>query len=185
MRYGAIILACLATFATQARSGVQEDFSVNLYQEPGSPAAARDLLEQLEGVYKKRFQNSDISGEKYVSENIIEIVKANEYKAYIKIRLNFYNGHTCAIQGVAEYKKIGGFVYNPAENQDCYLTVRREGDFLTLSDPGYACRAQTCGARGGYSEQFPMKARREIRYMPLILKSKDYNDALKEAGLKN
>jgi len=154
--------------------------AVSSYEENGDPKLAKELIKKLEGVYKKRFNNGTIDGDKFVSENVLEFVRVSDSAAYIKTKLEFYNGHQCFIFGVAEYKKIGGFVLKTPASYECKLTISVKGDKLVLSDPNGICREHSCGARGGYNGEFTLSSKRKIRYMPKILKSNDYNTALQE-----
>ena len=55
--------------------------------------AANVNVDTLAGVYKKTFQNGNISGGKYQSEDILEIVKISPATAYVRTHLEFFNGH--------------------------------------------------------------------------------------------
>jgi hypothetical protein len=70
-----------------------------------APAVAADIdIDKIAGVYKKQFRNGNISGDKYDSEDILEIVKTSPSTAYVKTHLEFFNGHVCNIYGVADVK---------------------------------------------------------------------------------
>jgi len=150
---------------------------------------AGGLPRLMAGVYKTRFNNALIGGETYASENILEIVPVRAAAAYFRIHLEFYNGHECAISGVA---KVNGdtLVYrgpDDIDNHPCVLSLRRARDGVHIYEgENGACRNQTCGARGGYgfkpdgAADFPVTSRRPIRYLPRLLASDEYLKAVKE-----
>ncbi len=155
--------------------------TVDSYKKNGDAKSGKELIKKLEGVYKKRFNNGFIDGTKTVDEDVLEFVRISDTAVYIKTKLYFYNGHQCFIYGVAEYKKIGGFVLQTPEFSECKLTIFLKGDNLSLSDPDGVCREHSCGARGGYNNtEFPLKNKRKISYIPMLLKSEDYNKSLQE-----
>jgi hypothetical protein len=149
------------------------------------PSRAPDL-DQVAGVYKHRFANSDVSGDKYTSEDIFELVKITPKTAYFRIHGEFYNGHTCDLWGVADLEADALTYHGPANyhGDPCILKFSVNKDGIIVNDVGGACRDESCGARGGYGMgaqvDYPFTARRTIRYMPLILKSSEYADAVKE-----
>jgi hypothetical protein len=156
---------------------------------PGAQQSQTGALPVLmAGVYKTRFRNALVGAQTYVSENILEIVLVRGRVAYFRIHLEFYNGHECAISGVAE-ASADSLVYrgpNDVDNQPCILTLRRAHDGVHISEgENGACRNQTCGARGGYgfkpdgAADFPLISRRPIRYLPRLLASDEYAQALK------
>ena len=142
----------------------------------------------MAGVYKTHFKNGLVDGETYISKNILEIVPYSPRAAYFRIHLEFYNGHECAISGIAE-ATADALVYHGERDYTgapCILTLRRGQDGIHISEAeNGACRNQTCGARGGYgyktdgAADFPLASRREIRYLPRLLKSDQYLEAVK------
>ncbi len=156
-----------------------------LADPPPVPSHAPDL-DRIAGVYKHRFANGDVSGDKYTSEDIFELVKTGPKTAYFRIHGEFFNGHECGIWGIADLEADALTYHGPPDYQGnpCVLkfTINDKG-VITNDVDGY-CRNETCGARGGYgsgtSVDYPFKARRTIRYMPLILKSPEYASAVKE-----
>jgi hypothetical protein len=149
-----------------------------------TPTFAADVnVDKVAGVYKKRFPNGLVSGEKFQSENILEIVKHSPTTAYVRIHLEFFNAHLCNIAGIATIKN-DALVYpgeTDADGKQCLLTVRASRDRLTLLDPTGACARTTCGARGMYNDMaFETRQRRPIRYMNVILNSAEYKAAIAE-----
>ena len=151
---------------------------------------AMSLPALMAGVYKVRFPNGDVSGDKYTSENILEIVPVGKSAAYFRLHMEFYNGHECALSGVADAAGARDLVYHGPVDVDghpCTLTLRHGADGVRLfENENGACRAQSCGMRGGYgyspqpTPDFPVAGRRTIRYLPRLLASTEYKEALKE-----
>lgn len=151
----------------------------------------------IEGVYKQRFTNGMITpgkapGEQdtpYQSENIVEIVRHDDQHVYVRASLQFYNGHSCSIYGMARHEG-DGFVFRDPEpaydgGQRCTLTVAQSGDAITLTDrvtpDGVATCKSYCGMRGSLSDvALPMASRRTIRYMERLRESREYRQAAKQ-----
>jgi hypothetical protein len=145
--------------------------------------AANVNIDALAGVYKKTFQNGNIDGGKYRSEDILEIVKISPTTAYVRTHLEFFNGHVCNIWGVA---KVEGdaLVYHGGTNSQgkpCLLSVKVQAGKVTLDDKDGACAIGTCGNRGMYNgTAFDLRKRRPIRYMDVLVNSDQYKDAIDE-----
>jgi hypothetical protein len=154
--------------------------------QPAPLASRAPDLDQISGVYKHRFANGDVSGDRYISEDIFELVKITPKTAYFRIHGEFYNGHTCDLWGVADLEADALTYHGPADYQGepCILKFSVNADGIIVNDVGGACRDQSCGERGGYGMgtqvDYPFTARRTIRYLPLILKSSEYASAVKE-----
>ena len=146
------------------------------------------LIKKIEGVYKHRFENGLVSGEKYQSEDIVEVVRYSDDAIYFRASLQFYNGHTCGISGIAKFSN-DAFVYTSdryqAEPKVCRLTLSSKKGALHITDraddeSSSTCSAY-CGARGSLSNyEIAQTKKRKIRYMPLILKSRQYVEAVEE-----
>jgi len=147
-------------------------------------ARAADLdLDRVAGVYIEGFMNGNMEGGKYWSDDILEIVKLSPNTAYFRTYLAFFNGHQCAIWGVAEVTGQS-LVYRNSETQ-CELHLDAADGKITFYDKDGYCRSGTCGNRGMYGsdtfkESFKLTSRRPIRYMPALLASEQYLGALKE-----
>jgi hypothetical protein len=150
---------------------------------------ASSLPAMMAGVYKIRFQNGTVDGEKYTSENILEVVPVGAASAYFRLHLEFFNGHECALSGVADAAGRDLVYHGPpdVDGHPCALTLRHGADGVRLFEAeNGACRAQSCGARGGYgyapqaAPDFPITGRRAIRYLPRLLASTEYQEAIKE-----
>jgi len=152
-------------------------------------AAAPGLPAELAGVYKHRFANSDVQGDHFTSEDILEIVPVSADTAYVRLHLNFYNGHVCDISGVARQAGESLVYDGPADvdGKPCQLTLASRGDGIHIFErENGACRNQTCGERGGYGYKadgppdFTPAQRRPIRYLPRLVASAEYKAALAE-----
>jgi hypothetical protein len=156
-------------------------------------AAAPGLPAALAGVYKHRFSNGDVQGEKYTSEDILEIVPVDADAAYVRLHLEFFNGHECGIEGVARQAGQNLVYAGPADadGKPCRLTLASKPDGIHIyEDENGACRNQTCGMRGGYGYKadnppdFTPAERRTIRYLPRLLASSEYKQAMAEYRAK-
>jgi hypothetical protein len=165
----------------------------------GSAAQAADkrptpseLMHEIDGVYKHRFQNTMVvpgqANESYQSEDVIEVVPYDEEHLYLRAHLEFANGHTCDIAGMAGYEH-GAFVYHDPEppmkgERACALRLHVTDKKLVLTDretpdAEATCRAY-CGARGSLDYEIGRDARREIRYGERLKKSREYKKAVGE-----
>ncbi len=142
-------------------------------------------LDKVAGVYKHRFVNGDVSGNRFTSEDVFELVKLSPRTAYFRIHAEFYNGHMCALWGVADLEP-DALTYHGQPNFEghpCVLKFSVNKDGVITNDVGGFCRLESCGARGGYgygnAVSSSFKARRSIRYLPRILQSWQYAAAVK------
>jgi hypothetical protein len=124
-----------------------------------------------------------VNGNKYQSEDILEIVKYSPASVYFRAHLEFFNGHMCGIYGIADIEG-NDIIYhglNNSEGEPCTLRIRVSDKEISLSDPGGNCRTDTCGSRGGYeSIAFPRSSRRRITYLDDIRNSDAYWGAAEE-----
>ena len=143
----------------------------------------RPVLDKVAGVYKVRFQNGDIDGDTYTSENIFELVELSKTTAYFRIHGEFYNGHTCDVWGIADLTNEALVYAGPInfENESCILKFTTNKDGIVVEDVGDVCRTLYCGARGslgsGDEVTYPFIKRRAIKYLPLIMASEEFADA--------
>jgi hypothetical protein len=144
---------------------------------------ADQLIGEIEGVYKHRFQNGLVSGEKYLSEDVVEIVRYDDSRIYVRAELQFFNGHECSISGIARYDG-GKFVYDAPAEPDlpaCHFQVGVDGKAIRFADPEGACRPSRCGARGGLDGYtIARDSKRKIRYMDRLKNSTEYKQAVGE-----
>ena len=166
-------------------------------------AAAQEpaqLAQKMAGVYKHRFMSATISpgkapgeaDEPYQAEDVIEIVPYDADHVYVRAHLDFYNGHTCGIAGMARYEQ-GAFVYHDTVTAPlpgyppCALKVGVEHGQLTLTDRATpeavsSCRAY-CGVRGSLNYSIGMDRRRTIRYLDRLKASREYKRAVDELNM--
>jgi hypothetical protein len=147
------------------------------------------LINELQGVYKHRFQNGTVDGGKYQSEDIVEIVPFDATSIYIRTHIEFFNGHQCDISGIAKYDN-GVFVYHSPEKSfgtdlHCTLKVSQDQKKINISDIDEANQVSTCsyfcGARGTFNNYSISKSsKRNIRYLDRLKASTQYNLAVEE-----
>jgi hypothetical protein len=164
-----LIVTAAATFGMAARA-----------QVTSSESAA--FLRKVAGVYKNQFHNSFVNGEKYESEDILEVVPVDDLAAYVRMDLEFANGHSGRIYGVATYKK-NSLVYDNGKPGDerCIVEYVWSGDaVVTHADyektPGCLFYHGARGTLEGAS--FSVKKRQEIRYMDRLRNSREFKEAL-------
>jgi hypothetical protein len=136
-------------------------------------------LDLIAGVYKHRFENGDISGNKYESEDVLEIVKLQPTKAYFRVRLEFFNGHSCGAWGIATTER-NSLVFRDRDHPatKCVLRMSVGSKRITFSDADGNCR-QYCGMRGSFEgESFDRSARRPIRYLKRIFDSQQFKESV-------
>lgn len=158
---------------------------------PATPAL--QAMERSAGVYKHRFTSGVIvpgtdRDEPYQAEDIIEIVPYDREHVYTRVHLDFYNGHSCGIYGMARFED-GMFVYRStmpplAGNPVCTLKIGQKDGKLTLTDrsspvSGRTCEAY-CGVRGSLNYEIGMERRRPIRYLDRLKASRQYREAVDE-----
>jgi hypothetical protein len=147
MRLAPAIVAALASLSAAAIA------------VPNSP------LTELAGRYTYKFKNGDISGATYSSTDVVEVVPLDKRQAEISFDLNFFNGHSCSLYGVAklEGRKL---VYREKsewlpDEPECRLEIWRDTRNLRWEDQGTCHFA--CGSRGGFGNgKMSVKGRRPI-----------------------
>lgn len=145
-------------------------------------AAPLDPVKTLAGRYSTHFENATVEGDKYWSDDVVEIVPVDARHAYFNLRLNFANGHSCGLSGIARAKGDALDYVAPAGSrvEGCHMTLSRNGRWLHLDDHDGSCQS-TCGSRGGYGgEGQPWKSKRPITYLSRIRGSEEYRAALAE-----
>ena len=158
--------------------------------------AAADPIAEIEGVYKHRFRNAMITPGKqpgeadvgYDSEDVVEIVRYDDSHVYVRARIEFYNGHSCGISGIAGREGNAFVFHDPEPTHDggpqCTLKISKVDGKLRLTDrvppeAGSTCK-QYCGFRGSLGDfSVPLSKRRPIRYMDRLKSSSHYLSAIK------
>ena len=125
-----------------------------------------------------------MDGPDYGVDDVAEIVPIDAGHAYVRLHLQFYNGHVCALSGVAEAQD-GQLVYDGeagdtfAGGRPCRLTLKREGGALVWNDDN-TCKAH-CGERGSFmGRSLPWSSKRSITYLTRLKSSREYQAALTE-----
>lgn len=143
-----------------------------------SSAVPKDLR-KLEGMYWYNFENGLVDGTKYESTNVLELVPYDKDSLYFRASLQFYNGHSCSIYGIAERDGAQLTYYDTTYGNGCILHVVPTSAGISLDDPTGQCRAMSCGERGGYGgENFSPKHKKKITYMAKLKSSSQYQEAV-------
>ncbi|MFL5140272.1 MAG: hypothetical protein ACJ8C9_16680 [Microvirga sp.] len=136
---------------------------------------------KLEGVYRRSFRNGDISGAKFTSTDVLEILAVEKGRAYFRTELNFFNGHLCSLSGIAEAEKAA-LVYREdtgGPDHACVLRLVPGGGRIRFEDVGGLCAKESCGARGWYNQSsFKTAARRKIGDPARLKASAEYKEAV-------
>ena len=143
-----------------------------------------DPAQALSGRYYRQFPNAFVSGEKYTGEHIVEIVPVAHGAAYFRIHLDYYNGHSCTIYGIARVEEDALVYRDPSPDHEggpCVLELKRSGNSLSIDDGQATCHSSHCGMRGSFSNvSLPFSSKRPIGYMARLKASREYRWALDE-----
>ena len=132
-------------------------------------AGAAEPMADLAGYYARTWQSGDVGGGKYdvTDEVVIEPVDATH--ARISFALNFFNGHTCELDGVAELQGNKLVFTDPAEGwqgKSCKLEIWRQGKDLRWTDRNFGCHSY-CGMRGTFTNmKMALKYRKPLSARP-------------------
>jgi hypothetical protein len=155
-----------------------------LYEDNDKVVLPESTLQRLSGVYKRRHKYSDWAGPREI-ENILELVPVSRDAAYIRAELYPASRDSCGVAGIFAFRNIGGFVLqDDAKAGACLLTVSVKDGALSFSDPTGNCQT-FCAHHGSWDETFDLKLRREIRYMPRLLVSREYQGAITRYEKRN
>lgn len=151
-------------------------------QTPASRSDSAAFLSRVAGVYKAQFQNGNIDGDKYQSEDILEVVPIDDHAAYVRMTLEFFNGHSGGIYGIAIYRK-DSLMYDNGKDGDqrCIIEyIWSSEKVVTKADydktPGCSFYH---GARGSLdSAEFLVKRKQTIRYMQRLKDSREFKEAM-------
>jgi hypothetical protein len=139
-------------------------------------------LEGLEGLYRYKFQNGLMNGKKYESENRLALLKVTYASAYFSTHLEWANGHTCDLSGIADLDATGALIYRKPsiEGQTCLFSIKTTRNGLVFGDEGGACRLVSCGVRGRLAGvEFRFKDRGQLNGDE-IRKSREFANAVVE-----
>lgn len=158
--------ACLQRAYTSAIEGLEtqrQAWRVGITQ-PGDVRQARQLAAALEGTYQKSFESGLVDGSTYRATDRLTIIRISASTIQFSLHLDFYNGHECNLEGRAEFKQNGHFVYTEKFDQNkeaCLLEIVPGASDIALRDPNGTCREYSCGMRGGYNDtSFPLSSRK-------------------------
>ncbi|WP_088310054.1 hypothetical protein [Novosphingobium sp. B 225] len=128
----------------------------------GSPMAG------MAGYYARTWQSGDVSGGKFdvTDEVVIEPIDAKQAK--VSFALNFFNGHTCDLEGTATL--MGNrLIYTDPDGWDgnaCKLEIWRQGKDLRWTDRDNGCHSY-CGMRGTFTDmKLALKYRKPLSARP-------------------
>jgi hypothetical protein len=145
-------------------------------------AIDRLSIDGFEGLYRYKFKNGLMNGTKYESENRLALLKLTPISAYFNTHLEWANGHSCDLSGVADLDTNGALVYRKPSIEDriCIFSIKATSDGLVFGDEGGACRLISCGARGRLAGvEFKFKERGKLP-ADEIRKSRDFERAVEE-----
>ncbi|WP_374282861.1 hypothetical protein [Novosphingobium sp.] len=112
-------------------------------------AAAASPMAGLAGSYARTWQSGDMGGGKFDVTDEVTIEPIDARHARITFGLNFFNGHTCDLEGTAELKG-NKLVFTDPDGWDgkvCRLEIWRQGKDLRWTDRDNGCHSY-CGMRG-------------------------------------
>ena len=138
-------------------------------------------IDKIKGVYRRAFRNGDISGAKFTSTDVLEILGLEKGRAYFRTELNFFNGHICSLSGIAEVEKAALVYRDDSGGPDhaCVLRLVPSGGRIRFEDVGGLCAKESCGARGWYNQSsFKTAARRKIAEPARLKASAEYKEAV-------
>ncbi len=125
-------------------------------QERGDPAVGGPLARKIAGQYRNREENGDVQGHTFMTTDTLTIVPVGAASIHFKTFLNFFNGHSCSLEGGALYRQDGSFVFDDtAENAPegapaCRLAIVPSNTGITFRDINGSCK-NYCGMRGGWN----------------------------------
>lgn len=155
-------------------------------------------IEQFAGVYKIRKPNGIYNGvdkkgeqiiDKFVSEDVLEIIPYQPDSLYFRKETLFFNGHPCGINGIAKQTQPNTYLFDDYEADSqlrCKLQIsisdsKIEFKDVTPRDDSFkwqsACQSY-CGARGNIEDSWPRNKRRDIRYLPRLKNSVEYTSSI-------
>ena len=111
-------------------------------------------------------------------DSVVEIVPLDNGHAYINFDIEFANGFSCGVKGLATARGDALVYRAPAVDPDtgkrCMLTIRRDGNDLAFSDGDGSCKYR-CGMNGDLTDgALDWRSRRPISYMAKLKKSSAY-----------
>ena len=120
-------------------------------------AGKADPLAELAGYYPRTWQSGDVSGAKFDVTDEVIIKPVDGQSADVSFALNFFNGHTCDLQGraVMQGRKL---VFTDPDGW--------QGKDLRWTDRDNGCHSY-CGMRGSFTNgKVPLKLRQPLANAP-------------------
>jgi hypothetical protein len=156
--------------------------SVGGTEAADSPQRPAAFLSKAAGVYKRQFENALVNGGNYQSEDILEVVPVDDRSAYVRMDLEFSNGHSGSISGIATVRN-NSLIYDNGESGDAHCVVEylwTEEKVVTRADYDKTPGCSTYhGARGTLDgAEFPVNKRQDIRYMQRLKDSREFKEAM-------
>lgn len=140
----------------------------------GPEQEAKNSIKEIVGTYKKSFQNGDINGNESVSTDVLTITPSENSSNSIKfsVDLNFFNGHTCSLNGEATYTTDKEFVFLDSDStSNCRMSFRRNKNSIVLDDGNNTCSTY-CGVRGHFGKtEFPILSTDKIKFPDIVFQS--------------
>lgn len=131
-------------------------------------AGKTDPLAELAGYYPRTWQSGDVSGAKLEVTDEVTIAPVDGQSADVSFALNFYNGHTCDLQGRATVQGRKLVFTDPDgwQGKACRLEIWRQGKDLRWSDRDNGCHSY-CGMRGSFTNgKVALKLRQPLANAP-------------------
>ena len=152
--------------------------------EMGDAKAGKELLDRYSGYYRHYFENQLISGEKYESVDETDIVPINSTAAYVRLHLEFGNGHQCNYAGVMRYASDFSLrSYLPRDsdpNFTCRLRATEVEGCLVFEDADYSC-SSWCGVRGSLGgHRVCVKDKKPIESVSNALANEEVHEVVSE-----
>jgi hypothetical protein len=180
-----------------ARTEPGQGRSVDETAKPAAPAGSPDLtpkqfIEQVAGVYKMSPTRFAFGSPKtFDSEDILEIVPFDDQSAYVRMKLDFGDGITGDIYGIATYAPPGTLVYDNTWSKWRAATSTSGDEHCAIkyvwSEETITTQANGCKDYHGLMDgiQFPRAKRATIRYLARLKNSREFKDALEEYSRRN
>jgi len=138
-------------------------------------------MSAMSGRWSEHMRSGLVDGTEFWVDDVAEIVPVDADHAYLRFALNFYNGHTCTLAGVAGVEGRELVFHDvtdvSGDGVRCTLHVSRKGPDLHWDDAG-TCKSY-CGVRGSFLDgSLPGRSHRPITYLPKLKASSTYRDAI-------
>ena len=131
-------------------------------------AGKADPLAELAGYYPRTWQSGDVSGAKFDVTDEVVITPVDATSADVSFALNFFNGHTCDLQGraVVQGRRLVFTDPDGWQGKACRLEIWRQGKDLRWSDRDNGCHSY-CGMRGSFTNgKVALKLRQPLANAP-------------------